>query len=178
VARRRLENPVVVPGVLSYLAYGSFGSRVVGLNQIPQDQWPDNIELLYYSYHIMVGLGTLHILVMLGAALQLLRGRLTSSRKALWALVIAFPFPIIATTAGWFTAELGRQPWIVWGIMRTAKGPSPTVSAGNTIFTYLGFSGLYLVIGILFLWLVGREIARGPAPVPESSADAAAAPPA
>lgn len=178
VARRRLENPVVVPGVLSYLAYGSFGSRVVGLNQIPQDQWPDNIELLYYAYHIMVGLGTLHILVMLGAALQLLRGRLTSSRKALWALIIAFPFPIIATTAGWFTAELGRQPWIIWGLMRTAKGPSPTVSAGNTIFTYLGFSGLYLGIGILYLWLVGREIARGPAPVPESSAGAAAAPPA
>ncbi len=176
VANRRLENPVVVPSALSYLAYGSFGSRVVGLNDIPKDQWPDNVELLYFAYHIMVGLGTLLILIMLVAAVQLWRGRLAASRPALWALLLAAPFPVIATTAGWFTAELGRQPWVVWGLMRTAKGTSPMVSAGNTAFTLLGFAGLYLGVGVVFLALAGREIARGPAPLAERPADSAAPP--
>ena len=76
--------------------------------------------------------------------------------------MLAVPFPYIATTTGWLTAELGRQPWLVYGLLRTSEGTSPLVSAGDTVFTTLGFSGLYLVIGILFLFLVGREIARGP----------------
>ena len=162
VANRRLENPVVVPAALSFLAYGSFGSNVVGLNDIPRDRWPDNIELLYFAYHIMAGIGTLLILVMLGAGLQLWRGRLARSRPMLWVLMLSFPFPYIATTAGWLTAELGRQPWLIWGLQRTSAGPSPTVSAGNAAFTTLGFAGVYLAIGLTLLFLVGREIARGP----------------
>jgi cytochrome d ubiquinol oxidase subunit I len=162
VAHRRLENPVVVPGMLSFLVYGSFGSTVTGLDAFPQDRWPDNIEFLYYAYHVMAGLGTLFILLMAAAVLQLRRRRLEQSRGLLWALMLATPFPYIATTAGWMTAELGRQPWLVYGLMRTADGTSPRVSAGNTLFTLLGFAGLYLVMGILFLYLVGREVAHGP----------------
>jgi len=103
VMQRRLENPVVVPGLLSFLVYGSFGSTVTGLDAFPQDQWPDNIELLYYAYHVMAGLGTLFILLMALAAVQLRRGRLEQSRPLLWALMLAMPFPYIATTAGWMT---------------------------------------------------------------------------
>jgi cytochrome d ubiquinol oxidase subunit I len=77
--------------------------------------------------------------------------------------MLAIPFPYIATTAGWVTAEAGRQPWIVHGLMRTSQGTSPQVGTGDTLFTLLGFSGLYLVVGILFLFLIGREIAHGPA---------------
>jgi cytochrome d ubiquinol oxidase subunit I len=166
VQQRKLENPVVVPGMLSFLVYGSFGSTVTGLDRIPHDQWPDNIELLYYAYHVMAGLGTLFIALMALSAFQLWRGRLERTRPLLWALMLAMPFPYIATTAGWMTAELGRQPWLVYGLMRTAEGTSPRVSAGNTLFTLIGFSGLYLVIGILFLYLVGREIAHGPGSPP------------
>jgi len=162
VQQRKLENPIVVPGMLSFLVYGSFGSTVTGLDRIPHDQWPDNIELLYYAYHVMAGLGTLFIALMALSAFQLWRGRLEQSRPLLWALMLAMPFPYIATTAGWMTAELGRQPWLVFGLMRTSEGTSPRVSAGNTLFTLIGFSGLYLVMGILFLYLVGREIAHGP----------------
>ena len=72
------------------------------------------------------------------------------------------PFPYIATTAGWMTAELGRQPWLIYGVMRTSSGLSPHVSSGNGLFTLLGFMGLYMVLGILFLFLVGREIEHGP----------------
>jgi len=171
VERRRLENPVVLPGMLSFLVYGSFGSTVTGLDRIPQDHWPDNIELLYYAYHVMAGLGTLFIALLALAALQLWRGRLERSRGLLWALMLAMPFPYIATTAGWMTAEMGRQPWLVYGLMRTAEGTSPRVSAGNALFTLIGFSGLYLVMGILFLYLVGREIAHGPG-APHGGADA------
>ena len=176
VVNRRLENPIVVPSVLSFLAYGSFGSNVRGLNDFPQDQWPDNIELLYYAYHIMVGLGTLMVAVMGLSALLLWRKRLYGSRPMLWVLMLAFPFPYVATTAGWMTAELGRQPWIIYGLMRTNHATSPSVSGGDVVFSTLGFMGLYVIVGLLFVMLVTREIARGPqstsahalAPIPNS----------
>jgi cytochrome d ubiquinol oxidase subunit I len=161
----RLENPVVVPQVLSFLAYGSFGATVQGLDDYPREQWPDNVELLYFAYHIMVGLGTILISVMALAALLLFRKRLERTRWMLWVLMLSFPFPYIATTAGWMTAELGRQPWIVYGLMRVRDASSPHVSAGDVAFSTLGFMGLYLVVGIAFLFLVGREVVRGPQPL-------------
>jgi cytochrome d ubiquinol oxidase subunit I len=173
---RRLENPIVVPRVLSFLAYGSFGAKVVGLNDIPEDQWPDNVELLYYAYHIMVGLGTLLILVMLISAVALWRGTLYRSRRIRWVLMLAFPFPYIATTFGWLTAELGRQPWLVYGLQRTRDGTSPQVGAGNVVFSTLGFLGLYLVVGILFLYLIAREVSRGPTAPPSVPPSEAAGP--
>src|SRR5215472_14150223 len=98
VAHRRLENPIAVPAVLSFLSYGSFGATVYGLNDFPESEWPDNVELLYYAYHIMVGLGTLFILVMGISALLLLRNRLETSRSMLWVLMLAFPFTYMANT--------------------------------------------------------------------------------
>jgi cytochrome d ubiquinol oxidase subunit I len=165
VREKRLDNPIVVPGVLSFLAFGTFHANVAGLDQFPVNTWPDNIELLYYSFHIMAGLGTLLILTMAVATLLEWRGSLTTSRPMLWVLMLAFPFPYIATTAGWMTAELGRQPWIVYGLMRTVDGASPTVHSGTTLFTLLGFCGLYFVLGVLFLFLIGREISDGPGPL-------------
>src|SRR5205814_8093005 len=96
VQHRKLENPIVVPGVLSFLAYGTFGSTVQGLNDFPESEWPDNIELLYYAYHIMVGLGTIFILVMTISAFLLWRNRLQQTPKMLWVLMLAVPFPYIA----------------------------------------------------------------------------------
>jgi cytochrome d ubiquinol oxidase subunit I len=164
VAQRRLENPIVVPGVLSFLAYGTFGSTVKGLNDFPLDEWPQNVELLYYCYHIMVGLGTLFIVVMGASVLLLPRDRLTRTRPVLWVLMLAFPFPYLATTAGWWTAELGRQPWIVHGLMRTAQAGSALVNPGDVVFTTLGFAGLYMLLGVLFILQVLKEVAHGPVP--------------
>ncbi len=162
VAQRRLDNPVSVPLVLSFLAFGSFHAEVQGLSDFPQDVWPTNIELLYYSFHVMVGLGTLFILLMaLATALDWL-GRLATTRWLTWALFLAFPFPYIANTAGWMTAELGRQPWLIYGLFRTAQGASPTVHAGSTAFTLIGFAGLYFVLGLIFVFLFGREVWHGP----------------
>jgi cytochrome bd ubiquinol oxidase subunit I len=162
VQARRLDNPIEVNGVLSLLAYGTWHSNVPGLNAFPTNDWPDNIELLYYAFHIMAGLGTIFILLMTLAVLRLARGRLDTSRPVLWALMLAFPFPYIANTAGWLTAELGRQPWLVYGLLRTDAGSSANVHSGTVLFTTIGFAGLYLVLGLLFVFLIAREIAHGP----------------
>jgi len=162
VAARRLENPIEFPGALSFLAYGHFGSYVHGLDEYPTNIWPDNIELLYYSFHLMITLGTIFILLMAYATFQNRRGKLQSTTWLLWVLMLAFPFPYIANTLGWMTAELGRQPWLLYGVFQTRDGYSKVVSAGNTIFTLIGFIGLYFVLGLLFLYLEGREIAHGP----------------
>jgi len=160
--KMQLDNPLVVPNALSFLTYRRWQAQVKGLKDFSRDLWPDNIPLLYYSYHIMVGVGTLLMLLMLLCVWSLWRGRLYQSQPLLWALMLALPFPYIATTAGWMTAELGRQPWLIYGVMRTAQGVSPRVSAGNGLFTLLGFMGLYFVLGVLFLFLVSREIDQGP----------------
>jgi cytochrome d ubiquinol oxidase subunit I len=108
---------------------------------------------------------------MMLAAFLLWRGLLYRTRWMLWLLLISFPLPYIANTAGWMTAEIGRQPWLIYGLMKTSAGYSSTVSAGNGLFTLIGFMGLYLLLGLLFTVLVYREIDRGPAtkrPITES----------
>jgi cytochrome bd ubiquinol oxidase subunit I len=165
VKARRLDNPIKIPGMLSFLAYGTFHSEVRGLDAFPPENWPPNIELLYYAFHIMAGLGTLFIGLMGLANAQRLRGRLKTSRPLLWALMLAFPFPFIANTAGWLTAELGRQPWLIYRLFRTQEGYSDVVSSGDVLFTLIGLAGLYFVLGLLYLYLVGREILHGLDPV-------------
>jgi cytochrome bd ubiquinol oxidase subunit I len=162
VRERRLDNPIKVPGMLSFLAYGTFHSDVRGLDAFPPETWPTNIELLYYAFHVMAGLGTMFIALMIAANVQRLRGRLDRSPLLLWALMLAFPFPFIANTAGWITTELGRQPWLVYGLFRTSDGFSDVVSSGDVLFTLIGLTGLYCVLGILYLFLVGREVMHGP----------------
>lgn len=170
-AKRRLDNPAVIPRMLSFLTYKRWGAEVKGLDAFPKQNLPDNIPLLYYSYHMMVGLGTIFIAAMLVSAWLLWRGRLYRSRAWLWILMLLMPFPFIANTAGWMTAELGRQPWLIYGIMRTSDGPSSNVSAGNTLFTLMGFMGMYSLLAILFLFMTRREIEHGPVPAPAGAPD-------
>jgi len=160
----QIDNPIVVNDALSFLIYGTTKAEVKGLDQFPRDQWPTTLPLLFYAYHIMAGLGTWFVLLMVVSALLLWRKRLYTSRWALWALLLSFPLPYIANTAGWMTAELGRQPWLIYGLMRTSEGYSNTVSASNGLFTLLGFMGLYALLGLLFTVLIYREISSGPEP--------------
>ena len=160
--RQRLDNPIYVPGVLSFLTHRRWGAEVKGLNEFPRDRWPDNIPLLYYCYHIMVGLGTIFMAIMIAAGFLLWRKKLFDARWMLWILMLSFPFPFIANTAGWITAEVGRQPWLVYGLLRTEHGFSSHVSAGNALFTLIGFMGMYTVLSVLFLFLIWREVAHGP----------------
>jgi cytochrome d ubiquinol oxidase subunit I len=157
-----IDNPIVVNDVLSFLIYGTTRAEVQGLDKFPRDQWPSPLPLLFYSYHIMAGLGTYFLLLMLVTGLLLWRGKLFQTRWALWPLMLSFPLPYIANTAGWMTAEIGRQPWVVYGLIRTSDGYSKHVSSGNSLFTLLGFMGMYTVLSILFIVLVYRIVHTGP----------------
>ena len=158
----KIDNPIEVPKMLSFLTYNRWNAEVKGLDAYPRELWPDNIPLLYYSYHIMVGLGTIFIAIMVIAVFLLWKKKIYSARWFLWVLMLAFPFPYIANTAGWMTAEIGRQPWLVYGLLFTSQGTSEVVTAGNSLFTLIGFAGLYLVLAVLFIILVLKEINHGP----------------
>jgi len=160
--RQALDNPIYVPKALSFLTHRRWEAEVNGLNAFPRDNWPDNIPLLYYCYHIMVGLGTIFIAITVTAASLLWRKRLFSARWMLWILMLSFPFPYIANTAGWITDVWERKAWVVYGLLRTEHGFSSHVSAGNALFTLIGFMGMYTVLSVLFLLLMWREIMHGP----------------
>jgi len=167
--KMRLDNPIEVPNALSFLTYRRFDAEVKGLSDFPRDTWPQNVPLLYYAYHVMVGLGTLFLLVLGICAWRLRKGALFASRTLLWLLLLAVPLPYVANTMGWMTAELGRQPWVIHGILRTRDAFSSNVSAGNALFTLIGFAGIYAVLAALFLVLLGKKIAAGPEPAPEDA---------
>jgi len=159
--QHRLLDAVEVPGVLSFLAYGEFRHRVQGLNAFSSKLWPP-VQITYYAFHIMVGLGTAFLFVLGLGVFLWWRKRLYNSRWFLWILMLMLPLPYIANEAGWVVTEVGRQPWLVWGLMPTSKGFSSTVVAGETIFTILGFFGIYTLLAIGFLFLVGRQVYVGP----------------
>jgi cytochrome d ubiquinol oxidase subunit I len=162
VEQQRLDNPFFVPKALSMIVHRQWDAEVRGLNSFPRENWPDNIPLLYYSFHIMVGLGTIFMAIMALSAIQLFRGKLFEFKPLLWVLMLGMPLPYIANTAGWMTAELGRQPWLIYGLMRTTEGASPHVSSGNTLFTLLGFMGMYSLLLMLGLFMIWRELDHGP----------------
>ncbi|MBU2913559.1 cytochrome ubiquinol oxidase subunit I [Reichenbachiella agariperforans] len=165
MVEKKLDNKIAVPNILSFLTYQEWDKEIKGMEEFDKEELPDNIPALYYSYHMMVGLGTIFIGVMALAAFLLWRKKLYSFAPLLWVIMFLFPFPYIANITGWYVAELGRQPYLVYGLLRTVEGISPTVSSGNTLFTLLGFVGLYMLLGLLFLLLVGKAIHAGPKPI-------------
>lgn len=160
----KLDNPIVVPKALSFMTHQRWDARIEGLSDFPKETWPERVPLLYYAYHAMVGLGTMFIAIMSLSAFLLLRKKLFETKWVLWILMLALPFPYIANTAGWMTTELGRQPWLIHGLMRTEHGSSNHVSTGNVLFSLLGFMGLYALLALLFFFLFTRIIGRGPSP--------------
>jgi cytochrome bd ubiquinol oxidase subunit I len=159
-----IDNPIRIPKMLSILTHQRWDTEIKGLTEFPRDRWPDNIALLYYAYHVMAGLGTLFIGLMLLSCFLLYRGKLYEARGVLWLLMLSFPLPFIANTAGWMTAELGRQPWLIHGLLRTSEGSSENVHQGSTLFTLLGFMGLYALLSLLFFLLVTKQLERGLVP--------------
>ena len=163
--RRTLDSSIEMPHFLSFLTSRRWNATLKGLDAIPTNRWPNSVPLVYYAYHIMVGLGTILLVLALAGVAMLRRGRLFTARPMLWALLLAWPFTFIANLAGWTVAETGRQPWVVWGLLRTSAGASPdkSVPAGTGIFTLLGFLGLYVLIGLLYVMVQARIVANGPA---------------
>jgi cytochrome d ubiquinol oxidase subunit I len=174
VQNAKLIDPILVPSILSFLAYGSFRANVQGLKAYSTELWPP-VELTYYAYHVMVGLGTIFVAAAGISVLFLLWGnRLRRSPLLLWVLMLMMPFPYIANEAGWTVSEVGRQPWIVYGLMRTNDAISPTVAGGEAVFTLIGFLGMYFLLGVLFLTVTLREIGVGPSYRPRGTTPATA----
>jgi cytochrome d ubiquinol oxidase subunit I len=161
-SEKKLNSRIEFSRLLSFMLHGRFDAEVTGLDAFPEEEWPDNIPLLFFSHQAMVMMGILFILVMMLSTWLLFKGRLFESKPVLWILMLIFPLPYIANTAGWTTAELGRQPYLIYGLMRTEEGFSHTVTSGSTIFTLIGFIALYILLSILFLFFVSREIRHGP----------------
>jgi len=145
---------------------------VTGLNDIPPDLRPP-VQATFQCFHIMVGIGFALIGLSLWGAFLWGRGTLaaTDHLATRWFLCLAVPsvlLPQIGNQVGWFTAEIGRQPWIVWGYLRTSDGLSAVVKANQVVASLIGFGLIYMLLFALFLFLLNRKIQHGPEPLEES----------
>ena len=155
-----LRAKIEIPGLVSWLAFGDPNAPIRGIDEFPEDEVPP-LWLTFVSFHNMVILGLLFTAVMAWGVFKLWRGRLFEGRRYLKLLVWVVPLPIIACQFGWLTAEVGRQPWIVYHLLRTSDGYSDTVSGGEVLFSILLFGVIYLFLGSLWLYLMMKEAEHG-----------------
>jgi cytochrome d ubiquinol oxidase subunit I len=156
-----LKAPIEIPGLLSWMAFGDVNAPIKGLNEFPSDEIPP-LFLTFVSFHNMVILGLYFIVVMALGTYKLYKGTLWESRKYLTLLVWSIPLPLIACQFGWIAAEVGRQPWIVYRILRTSQAASVTVSSGEILFSIILFALIYAFLGILYVYLLIKKIKHGP----------------
>ena len=160
-AKTETTRGLALPGMLSWLAYGDAAHPVTGLRDIPKDERPP-VNFTFQLFHLMVGIGFTMIGLALWAAWALWRGTLENSRPLLWLLVISVLGPQIANQAGWWAAEVGRQPWIVYKLLRTSQGLSAVVSANQVVASMIMFLGVYLLLFAAFIFLLNEKIQHGP----------------
>ncbi|MBU6149749.1 MAG: cytochrome ubiquinol oxidase subunit I, partial [Verrucomicrobia bacterium] len=150
-----------IPGALSYLTYRDFKTPVPGLKEFPRDEWP-NVPLVFQAYHLMIFMWGLMVLCIVSTLIFWKKGKLQSSKWTLRALVCSVLFPQIANQAGWFTAETGRQPWLVYKLLRTTQGVSAAIESGQVVGSILMFIVIYILLLVLFLYLLDQKIKYGP----------------
>ncbi|MBP1710426.1 MAG: cydA [Deltaproteobacteria bacterium] len=153
---------IYIPKGLSFLYNFDFNSEIKGLKDAPKKNWPP-VNLVFQSYHIMVALGGIFIVLGLLGAWLLWTGKIYSAKWYLWLLPFLIPLPHLAHETGWITAEVGRQPWIIYGLMKTATASSVVVSAGQLIFSLVMFTLVYSLLFVMFVLLLVRIIKQGPA---------------
>ena len=156
----QLRAKIEIPGLASWLAFGDFNAPVQGIDEFPVDERPP-LWITFVSFHNMVILGLFFIAAMAWGVLQRWRGRLLEGRRYLKLLVYAVPLPVVACQFGWVAAEVGRQPWIVYHMLRTSEAHSQTVTAGNVLFSILLFGMIYLLLGALWVYLMVKEAGHG-----------------
>jgi cytochrome d ubiquinol oxidase subunit I len=151
------EVAAPIPGLLSWMAFGDFDAEVKGLDAFPEDERPP-LWLTFVSFHNMVILGVYFVLLTLWGTFQLWRGKLWKARKLLLLMALSIPLPVLACQFGWIAAEVGRQPWIVQGMLRTDQAASPAVSVSELWFSIIMFSAIYALLFVLYLFLMTHEI--------------------
>ncbi len=156
-----VQYGVSIPGLVSFLVYGDFSAPITGLNAFSEEDRPP-VNIVFQTYHIMVAVGFTLIGISLFSLFLLWRGKLFSTNWFLKILVLSVLLPQIANQLGWFSAEIGRQPWIVYGLLRTSDGLSKVVEANQIIFSLIMFSLIYALLFVLFVFLLNEKIKHGP----------------
>lgn len=151
-----------IPGGLSFLTHGSFTRPVTGLNAFPVEDRPKQVNAIFQFYHIMVACGMAMIGLTLLAVWLWRKNKLFETKWLMWIFVFSVLLPQIANQAGWFAAEMGRQPWVVYGLLRTSDALSKTVTANQVLFSLILFTVVYLLLLLLFLYLLNKKIKHGP----------------
>jgi len=151
-----------VPGGLSFLLEYDFDAPVTGLNAFPEDERPSQVNAVFQFYHIMVAIGMVLIFLTLYATFLWWRGKLFNKKWLLWIFVFAVFLPQIANQVGWFAAEMGRQPWVVYGLLRTDQAFSQAVSDNQILFSLILFFFVYSLLFVLFIYLLHKKIKHGP----------------
>lgn len=150
-----------IPGGLSLLTYNDPKTPVAGLDQFPRELWP-NVAVIFQTYHLMVGMWALMFLLAIIGIVFWKRKSIETARKWLWCMVFSVLFPQIALQSGWFTAEMGRQPWVVYNVLKTSDGVSRVITADQVFGSITMFVIIYAALFFLFLFLLDRKIKQGP----------------
>ncbi|MGA2604337.1 MAG: cytochrome ubiquinol oxidase subunit I [Verrucomicrobiia bacterium] len=169
---RQVKCGVAVPGLLSYLVYGDIHKPVAGLDRIPPRDWPP-VVATFHAYHIMVWLGILFVVLTLVGTYARWKGTIFEKRWLLWVFVLAVPLPYAANQFGWMTAEVGRQPWVVYGLLRTSDGLSKAVVANQVLGSIIMFIVIYALLFVVWVFVLDSKIKHGPdevGPVPPTAA--------
>lgn len=151
-----------VPGGLSFLVHQDFKAPVTGLDAFPKEDQPRQVNAVFQFYHIMISIGMFLIALTFYACFLWWKGKLFESKWLLWIFSFSVLLPQIANQAGWFAAEMGRQPWIVYGHLRTSEGFSQEVSANQILFSLILFLVIYTILFLLFLYSLNKKIKHGP----------------
>ena len=158
---QKVNFGIAIPGMLSYLIDFDTNTKVTGLNSFKEEDRPP-VNIVFQSYHLMVAIGFTLIGISLLGIFFWWRGTLFKQRWMLWIFVFSVLLPQIANQIGWITAEVGRQPWIVYGLLRTSEGLSKAVEAGQVWFSLILFTLIYIGLFILFIYLLNEKIQHGP----------------
>lgn len=158
---QKVNFGLAIPGMLSYLIGFSTDTKVTGLNDFPEDEHPP-VNIVFQAYHLMVAIGFALIAISILGAFYWWRGKLFKQKWLLWIFVFSVLLPQMANQVGWITAEVGRQPWIVYGLMRTSEGLSKAVDAGQVWFSLILFTIIYIFLFLLFIYLLNEKIKHGP----------------
>ncbi|MFH1194654.1 MAG: cytochrome ubiquinol oxidase subunit I [bacterium] len=159
-----LKAPIEIPGLLSWLAFGDANAHIKGINEFPADEIPP-LWLTFVSFHNMVILGLYFIFIMAIAAFLMWKNKLWESRIILKILMWSIPLPLAACQLGWIAAEVGRQPWIVYKLLKTSQAISVTVPAEQILISLILFGLIYLLLGSIYIYLVVKKVKIGPEPL-------------
>jgi len=165
-----VDYGISIPGGLSFLLYGDFDQKVTGLDQFEERNRPP-VAIPFYSYHIMVGLGFFFLGLTVLAMFYRLRGTLFQKRWMMWTFVFGVVLPYIANQVGWVAAEVGRQPWIVYGHLRTSEGFSEVVSANQVLGSIIMFMLIYAMLFAVWVYVLHNKITHGPEPIDDKPDD-------